>query len=315
MTATVVVVTYRSADVLSACLASIPPHAEVVVVSQEATDGVQELVRRDRPGAQVIASGRNRGFGAGCNLGAANATGDVLVFLNPDARLTEGSLDTLVAATLAGDETLTGPRIVDDDGNDITRARNWSTPWTDVVDLLVPLDLRPIKWRRDIPPENEVYRTGGPVAYVQGACMAIGHSRFAEIGGFDEELFLFGEEEHLAQQLARFGHCARLEPRASIVHTEHTSLAKTAGFFVEQYFRTRAILNRRGTDSRDMGLFRGTVRSLPLAAGLLFLLATSPARPKLRYRRTENAAWCRAALRGLFRGLLRRPVTGPDPAR
>jgi N-acetylglucosaminyl-diphospho-decaprenol L-rhamnosyltransferase len=315
VTTTVVVVTYRSADVLSACLASISCHAEVIVVSQDATDDVQKLIRCERPSARVIASGRNRGFGAGCNLGAANATGDVLVFLNPDARLTEGSLGRLVAATLANNETLTGPRIIDEDGKDITRARNWSTPWTDVVDLLVPLNLRPIKWRRDIPPESDLYRNGGSVAYIQGACMAIGRRRFAEIGGFDEELFLFGEEEFLAQRLACAGHPTRLEPQASIVHTEHTSLAKTRGFAVEQYFRTRAILNRRDTGARDIGLFHGTVRCLPLASALLFLLLTSPLRLKLRYRRTENAAWCRAALRGLFRGLLRRPVTGADPAR
>ena len=164
-------------------------------MNQEPTDEVEMLVRRESPDARVIASGRNRGFGAGCNLGAANATRDVLIFLNPDARFIDDCLDRLVETTLTNDGTLTGPRIIDDCGHDITRARHWSSSWTDATDLLIPLSMQPRRWRRDIPPDHMVYRRGGPVPYVQGACMAIGRQRFAQLGGFDEEFFLFGEEE------------------------------------------------------------------------------------------------------------------------
>jgi N-acetylglucosaminyl-diphospho-decaprenol L-rhamnosyltransferase len=314
MNATVILVTYRSTDVLQACLKSIPKGVEVIIVNQESTDEVEILARRERPYIRVIASGRNRGFGAGCNLGAANATGDVLIFLNPDTRLHDGCVDRLVETTLSNDGTLTGPRIVDDAGHDITCARNWSSSWTDAISLLVPLRILPGRWRRDIPPDHEVYRKGGSVAYVQGACMAIGRDRFEKIGGFDEELFLFGEEELLAQKLARESLLAILEPRASIMHVGHTSLAKTGGFAVEQYHRSRALWYRRDADSRDIGLWRGAARCLPLATGLVFLLLTSPVRPRLHYRPIEDAAWCRAALRGLYHGLLRHPVTGPDPA-
>ena len=143
--------------------------------------------------------------------------------------------------------------------------------------------------------------------------MAIGRHRFAKLGGFDEELFLFGEEEFLAQKLSRESLHTILEPRASIMHVGHTSVAKTGGFAVEQYHRSRALGYRRDFDSRDIGLWRGFVRCLPLTAVLTFLLLTSPVRPRV-YRSTEDAAWCRAALRGLRHGLLRYPVTGPSPA-
>ena len=98
------------------------------------------------------------------------------------------------------------------------------------------------------------------------------------------------------------------------MHVGHTSLAKTGGFAVEQYHRTRALWYRRDTNSRDIGFWWGMVRCLPLASVLVFLLLTAPMRPRLRYRPIEDAAWCRAALRGLLHGLLRRPVTGPDRA-
>ncbi len=311
MSATVILVTYRSTDVLQGCLKSIPEGMEVIIVNQEPTDDVEILARRERPDIRVIASGRNRGFGAGCNLGAANATGDVLIFLNPDARFLDKCVDRLVQTTLSNDGTLTGPRIVDDGGRDVTHARNWSSSLTDASDLLIPLGMQPRRWRRDIPPDHIVYRDGGPVPYVQGACMAIGRQRFAQLGGFDEEFFLFGEEEFLAHRLAQEGQSAILEPQASIMHVGHTSLTKTGGFAVEQYHRTRALWYRRNADCRDAGVWRGAVRCVPLATVLVFLLLTSPVRPKLRYRTVEDAAWCRAALRGLFQGLLRRPVVGP----
>ncbi len=317
VTITVVIVTYRSADVLAGCLASIPAPAEVIVVSQDAaTDEVRAIAEHERPDARVIASGRNRGFGAGCNLGAANSTGEVIIFLNPDARFFPGCAERLAETTLANAGTLTGPSIRDADGQDITRARNWSTPWTDAVDLLVPLKLQPRRWRRDIPAGEQVYEQGGVVPYVQGACMAVGRERFAKLGGFDEELFLFGEEEYLALRLAHEGLSARLEQRALITHAEHTSLAKTPAFAVEQYYRTRALNYRRNRNCADAGLALGALRSLPLVAVILFLLASSPIRTTVGvYRPVENAAWCRSALRGLLAGLLRQPVSGPDPAR
>jgi N-acetylglucosaminyl-diphospho-decaprenol L-rhamnosyltransferase len=314
---TVVIVTYRSADVLAECLASIPATAEVIVVSQDASEGdVRAIAGHERPDARVIASGRNRGFGAGCNLGAANSTGEVIIFLNPDARFRPGCAERLAETTLANGGTLTGPSILDSDGHDITRARNWSTPWTDAVDLLMPLKLQPRRWRRDIPPGKQVYEHGGAVPYVQGACMAVGRERFAKLGGFDEEMFLFGEEEYLALALANEGLSAVLEPRAVITHAEHTSLAKAPSFAVEQYYRTRALNYRRDSNCSDIGFAIAALRSLPLVAVLLFLLASSPLRTSVGlYRPVENAAWCRSALRGLVAGLLRQPVSGPDPAR
>jgi len=314
MTATVVIVTYRSADVLPKCLASIPPHAEVVIVNQHASDDIATVTRQLRPATKIIASGRNRGFGAGCNLGAANAAGDVLIFLNPDASFLDDSLDLLVDAVCANSETLVGPRLIDNDGYDITRARTWSSPLRDATTLLIPLILLPRRWRRDIPPDDAVYTHGGRVPYVQGACMAVGRRRFLRLGGFDEEFFLFGEEEYLAEQLAKSGLSAILEPRATIRHAEHTSVEKTRTFSVEQYHRTLGIRYRRNRASRDVGAWIAALRSLPLALVLLFLWCTSPARIKLSYREVQDATWCRAAIRGLLHGLMRHPVTGVDPA-
>lgn len=314
MKVTVIIVAYHSADVLPRCLESIPLEAEVIIVSQDGTTGVSEVASRLRPSAKVIASGRNRGFGAGCNLGAANASSDTIVFLNPDTRLGEDCLDHLVETSTEGGGTLTGPRILDDEGHDVTRARNWSTPWTDIVDLVLPRSIQPKRWRRDFPQNDAVYHNGGVVPYIQGACMVIGRRLFIELGGFDEEFFLYGEEECLARKLAGLGYSTVLDTRATITHTQHTSLVKTGGFAVEQYFRTRALVYRRDTSLRDRGVWLGAIRSIPLVIALVLLLVTSACRKRLHYRSAEDKRWCEAALKGVIQGLMRRPVNGSDPA-
>jgi GT2 family glycosyltransferase len=316
VTATVVIVVYQSEDVLPDCLASIPVDVEVVVVNQSLVlEDVEAIALRVRPDAKVIAAGRNRGFGAGCNLGAANATGEVIIFLNPDARFVDDACERLVAATLRHQGALIGPRIVDEQGNEITRARNWSSPWSEVLTLLVPLRMQPKMWQRDLPIHDAVYTAGGEVPYVQGACMVIGRDRFLATGGFDEAFFLFGEEEFLARRLRCQGSSAFLEPAATITHAEHTSISKTGGFVAEQYFRTIGVMYRRVSSlDGSVSLARGATRALPLLTALIFLLVTSPVRRRIGYRKCETSSWCRSALVGLVRGVLLRPVLGSDPA-
>jgi hypothetical protein len=316
MNASIVIVVYQSEDVLPACLASLPADVEVIVVNQSlVVADVESLALTVRPDAKIIAAGRNRGFGAGCNLGAANAKGEVIIFLNPDARFVDDACEQLVASTLKHDGTLVGPRIIDQEGRQITRARNWSSPWTEALNLLVPLRMQPRMWQRDLPTDEPVYTTGGEVPYVQGACMAVGRSRFMSTGGFDEFLFLFGEEEFLARRLRSQGSSAYLEPTATIAHAEHTSTSKTGEFATEQYFRTVGIMYRRASSlDETVSLARGAARSLPVLTALIFLLATTPARRRIGYRKRETGSWCRFALVGLVRGVMLRPVFGRDPA-
>jgi GT2 family glycosyltransferase len=301
----VVVVAFRSADVLERCLASIPPEVEVIVVNQDSPDDSTSVALAAGRDVRLLEAGGNRGFGAGCNIGAANATGDIVVFLNPDARLHPGALEKLVAASAAAGGTLVGPRIVEE-GEDVTRARRFSSVFTDGLDLMVPRALIPRRWHRDIPPSDPVYTDGGEVPYVQGACMAVGRELFAQAGRFDERYFLYGEEETLALRLRERGLAARLEPAAVISHEGHTSTQKTGGFAVEQYFSTRIKFYKK-----ESGSAAAFASFCTLMACNAVLWALTPVRQATGYRDDYSAGWCVAAMRGLVQGLLDRPVRPP----
>jgi N-acetylglucosaminyl-diphospho-decaprenol L-rhamnosyltransferase len=305
-TSTVVVVMFNSSDSVGDCVASIPEDAEIVLVDQRSTDGSIETAREARSDVRVLHAGANRGFGAGCNLGAANASGSVLIFLNPDAVLAPGALEALTARAIQGD-ALVGPTLKDLDGTPITKARRWTSSLTDVLDLLLPRSFIPPRLQRDIPASDDVYDAGGPVPYIQGACMAIRSDVFWGAGGFDEMYFLYNEEESLSAQLAQRGVLTVLEPKAIVRHEGATSTTPVRAFAVRQYHRSRAIQY-----GRAHGTVGGTLRAAFLAAALGLLLVTSPLRRRLGYRKAENALFCRAALLGLADGLLRRTVVPPS---
>ena len=66
----------------------------MIVVDNGGSDGDIVAANRDER-LRLIEPGENVGFAAGCNFGAAEATGDVLVFLNPDTVVGPNSLRQL----------------------------------------------------------------------------------------------------------------------------------------------------------------------------------------------------------------------------
>src|SRR5206468_260601 len=90
----VVIVAYESGRALARCLRSLPPEAEVIVIDNGGSDS--EVVSAAGEGrVRLVEPGENVGFAGGCNLGAAEAAGEVLVFLNPDTVVEEGALAQL----------------------------------------------------------------------------------------------------------------------------------------------------------------------------------------------------------------------------
>ena len=264
-------------------------------------------MRRD---ATVISAGGNRGFGSGCNLGAANAHSDVLIFLNPDASFAEGAVGQLVRRVRA-DNALVGPLIIDEHGFDQTRARFWSTPLSVLGEVCLPTRLNRLILKRDIPPWDIVYRRGGRVPYVQGTCMAVGAMNFRRAGGFDERLFLYHEEEELARRLERIAVPAVLEPNASITHLGAHSTSQVRDFAARQYYRS-AVLTTMTHHPRRVAIPTG----IALWLLLTMMAVLTPLRRAVGFRAEKGLSWYRSAAAGAAAGLFGRIVQPPaaDPS-
>ncbi len=304
--ASVIVVTFNSAETIRQGLESLPASVEVIVVDQCSTDDSVSVIKASFPNVNVIAAGQNRGFGAGCNLGAANATREILVFLNPDTVVSSGSIEQLADDAL-GEPVLVGPRIRGSDGTDETRARFPSNLASDLGEIFLPVAVTDRVFRRDIPRTSDVYRLGGEVGYVQGAYMVLHRKHFEKIGGFDERLFLYHEEESLARRLRSMcGVSTILDPRAEIVHVGAKSTSQVHLFAVGQYYRSLVV-----EYGARMSRWAAVCCGLVIVMALCCMRVLTPVRMAIGMRADRGSDWYRAAVRGAASGLVGSPVSAP----
>src|SRR5437764_618469 len=97
----VAIVAYRSRELLAACLGSLEENlpaaaTHVYVVDNASGDGTVETVRTRFPDVHLDASDTNLGFGAATNRMIRVGSSKYVLALNPDTRLTPGSLDRLL---------------------------------------------------------------------------------------------------------------------------------------------------------------------------------------------------------------------------
>jgi GT2 family glycosyltransferase len=201
----VVIVAYDSGAALERCLASLrdgEPAAEVIVLD----NGGSDRAVAEPFGVRLIEPGRNLGFAGGCNRGAAEASGDVLVFLNPDTVVDPGALSRLA-------ETLQDPSI----GIAMARLRLLDRP-----ELLnsggTVLHVSGLAWAGRYGEPAETLRELEDVAAPSGAAMAIRRELFRELGGFTEELFMYLEDTELGWRAHLQGLRVVVDPGADVYH-------------------------------------------------------------------------------------------------
>ncbi|WP_298852014.1 glycosyltransferase family 2 protein [uncultured Ruegeria sp.] len=180
---TIISVCYNSSEILPEMLNSIPEDVPIVLVDNGSGD--IEMVRQmaEAHGATLVESPENIGFGRACNLGAVEATTDLLLFLNPDSHLLPGALDALKkGADNHPDASAFNPAILDKKGE--PRFRRYS--------VILP-------GSKALPRKSADSDFELPV--LVGAAMLIRREAFEAVGGFDPKIFLYHEDDDLSLRL------------------------------------------------------------------------------------------------------------------
>jgi N-acetylglucosaminyl-diphospho-decaprenol L-rhamnosyltransferase len=186
----VIVVSYNTADLIGDCLNSVfasrHVSCEVFVVDNASKDGCADIVRKEFPEVQLIANESNRGFGVANNQALLQCTGKYVVFLNPDTTVEPESFCKMVAFMDAHPKIgLAGPKVLNPDG---TRQ--------DSVSYRYPGHRYGAADIGSLP---------GRIACVLGACQIASASLLREIGGFDEDFFLYGEDQDICLRIRKLG--------------------------------------------------------------------------------------------------------------
>ncbi len=302
----------RAAEALSQRkAAAVGIDVKIIVVDNFSTLAEQQTITslgRDG-GWTVLPMPDNRGFGAGCNAGVAEAFRlgcDRFLLLNPDA-MVDCALVAAIGTELAVDHSaVVAPRIVDSGGAEVFAGAR--------------LNLRDGRIRSKRPPATEVARPSGAeeleadgdwVPWLTGACFAMHRAMWDTIGGFRDPFFLYWEDVDLTVRAFRAG--GRLVVRQDLVavHDEggtqgaRTGRAKSAIYY----------------DWNCRNRLRFAAETLSRAQILRWMLVTPAVSWEILMRGgkrqlIDHPTLLWAAIRGTgvglglaVRGLVRRPVT------
>ncbi len=256
------------------------------------------------PDAAVLVNAENRGFGPAANQGAARATGDVLLFVNPDTRA-EGEPFTPLARVFAEDPRVVAaaPRLLEmtgasPEGGAVALAppgredqatfqlRRLPTLPGDASELLMLDHAFPNhRGRRTRRYADEDRSRSFPVEQPAAAALAVRRDAFVRVGGFDERYVpAWHEDVDLCRRLGEEG-IILFVPEARIRHRGGHSASRLGyGRFLPAFYRN-ALLYRREHYSPAA---RAAYRAL-LAAGMLLRLAFLPFRRNVPRSRAEAA--------------------------
>ncbi len=245
----IIIVTYNSAAVIAGCLSAIKGASEVIVVDNASSDDSAHIA--ERMGARVILNPENLGFGPACNIGARAARGDYLLFLNPDATLPPGALHALKAVTTRHpDAAAFGPRLMEGDKPAVFQCETFIDAQKDRMALA------------HTAPTGDCC-----VRFLSGAALLCNRRSFDHVGGFDENIFLYYEDDDLCYRLRQNGGQLIYAPEVVVGHQKGKSSARQLrGEFARHYHlaESRIYVSRKyGLEINASGyVWRAGVRAM-----------------------------------------------------
>jgi N-acetylglucosaminyl-diphospho-decaprenol L-rhamnosyltransferase len=202
---TAVIVAHNSlADLrrtLPGLLTQLGPEDELIVVDNASGDGLRGELPGIAPAARLVEMGRNAGFAAGANAGAAVATRELLVLLNPDLLVEPGWADA-IRAPWGGEWAAWMGLVTMEDAHQINTSGG-------------VLHFTGLGWAGQIgEPVAAAPTAAVEVGFLSGACLAIPLLAWRELGGFAEDFFMYCEDVDLSLRLRLTGGRLGLTPDA-----------------------------------------------------------------------------------------------------
>jgi GT2 family glycosyltransferase len=199
---------------------------EIIVSDNGSTDGSVEMIQLEFPKIIIVKNFSNIGFGAANNRGSKRANGKYIFFLNSDTVLKNNALLLLFNFIENNTNIIAGCFLRDIYGNIIHSYDKFSTPIKSFIRLAYysfPI-FREIKliFLKDnlIPYEKNHF---SEVPYITGADIFISKKAFDELGGFDENFFMYFEDDDLCRRAKMLGYKSYIISDPEIVHLEGAS--------------------------------------------------------------------------------------------
>ncbi len=220
----VIILTHNEKDHIRPCLDSVfaqkADNCEIIVIDNGSADGSAEYVKENWPEIMIIENAENRGVAVGRNQGINASTGEYIMFLDADARLTDNTLQGLIDFHKNEPKAaIVGPKIKYPSGAIQYSCRTFPT--------LLTVIWRGTSLYKKFPGasfyEKHLYLTKGSeqtrkVDWVLGACQMIKRKALDDIGLLDEKYFFGYEDIDLCWRAGQKGWDVYYYPEALAIH-------------------------------------------------------------------------------------------------
>jgi GT2 family glycosyltransferase len=295
---TAVIVSFNTREHLLRCLASLEPVRlphETIVVDNASADGSPDAVAARFPAARVVRNAENAGFGRASNQGIALARAPYVLLVNSDAEVRPGAVEAMAALL---DERprvgAVGPRTLSADG---AVEVSFGPPLTPLGEWRQRRLVRGVRARdrRALAEAAALASVERTPAWLSAACLMARRDALAEIGGFDEEFFLYEEDVDLCRRLAQTGWTLLFTPAAEVVHHLGRSMEQAPERAGLEYERSHLLYYRKHNGTLATALLRAWLAGTAVSGWLASW--TRPATSGAAARRRQ-AARLRLARRG-----------------
>lgn len=218
----IIIVNWNAGPQLEECVKSVLHHEQgsvsrLIVVDNGSTDGSPETIDQV-PKVEIIRTGKNLGFAAACNIGAAQCNAPYLLFLNPDTKLEPGSLSFPLKFMERPENAsvgICGIQLFDENGMVSRTCARFPTLGRLTASAL-GLNKLPGLHGAGVRMDDWDHLRTSRVDQVMGAFFLIRRKVFDSVGGFDERFFVYLDDVDLSYRakLAGFDSCYLIEARA-----------------------------------------------------------------------------------------------------
>jgi len=231
MDISICIVSWNTKDLLYDCIKSIKEKTsrinyEIIIVDNASKDGSVEMVRQKFPDCKLVASNRNWGFVKGNNIAIKEASGKYILYLNPDTTLVTSAINGMYNF-LENNITYgaVGCKLTDKRGNiQYTCAAAFPTPFNTLCSLLF---LDRIFTKSKLFTSRELnywnHEDSRNVECLSGACIMARKGIVDELGGFDENIFMYSEDLDLCYRILKIGWQIFYLATEVIIHHEGAS--------------------------------------------------------------------------------------------
>ncbi|CAN5193947.1 N/A [soil metagenome] len=218
----IIILSYNTKQLLHACISSILAHLpqtayEIIVVDNDSKDASVAMIKHDFKQVRLIENKENGGFAKGINIGVTKAKGEYLLFLNSDAELMDDNLLRLLAHFEQKKVGVVGGLLSNANGS----AQRSSGKFYTLAQVFLTLLLG--DKGEQLMQSHSIQETD----WVSGGFMLMRKELFEELGGFDENFFMYVEDMELCYRVKLKKYTVLINPTVRVLHVGHGSSNRT----------------------------------------------------------------------------------------